>query len=296
MNDWMEWLNSGEYFTYKNLNVYYRVIGEGKPIFLIHGYPYNSYDWKDFIEYAKSNPLRQKIKWILLDLPGMGFSDKPKDHKYSFEEYADLILFLSIHLKLQSIDILAHDLGASIAQELLAKLESEHIPLKINSIVFMNGGIFSDVYKPRWIQRILSQSPDWMGKYLSRNLSREKIENSILSLFGPNTKINKQKLNQYWEILNYKEGKQIAYLLGRLVFQKPRYQTRWISAMNSTKIPLAYICGPFDPNSGIHMAKKFETTIPKGKLYLLSDGIGHWPQIEAPAEVWNALCNFLDLS
>ncbi|MCU0824970.1 MAG: alpha/beta hydrolase [Leptospira sp.] len=296
MEDWTEWRKSGEFFTYNDLNIYYRVIGEGQPILLIHGYPYNSYDWKDLIEFSNSNPSNYKIKWILLDLPGMGFSDKPKNHIYSFSEYANILIYFVNFLNIKSFDIFAHDLGASVVQELLSKVEMDGLKLDIRSIAFMNGGIFSSVYKPRFIQRLLSQTPNWFGSFLSHRISRKKIESSVLSLFGPETKLSQDRLEEYWQILNYKNGKDIAYLLGRLVFEKPKFQERWIGAMNATNIPLAYICGPYDPNSGIHMAKKFESTVPNGKLYLLSEGIGHWPQIESPSEVWSAYCKFLDLS
>lgn len=286
----LDWKNGGNYFSFKGMNIFYRLIGAGKPILLLHGYPYNSFDWHLFVSENNQN----QFQWILLDLPGMGFSDKPKNHIYSFEEYSELIVNFLQYLKIPNVSIFSHDLGVSVVQELLAQKEIENLNLKIESLLFMNGGLFSDVYKPRLIQRILSQSPQFIGKLLSILLPRKKIEESITTLFGPNTKPNKQLWNDFWNILNFNEGKKIAYLLGRLVFEKPRYQNRWISAMKNTKIPLCYICGPFDPNSGIPMANRFKSTLPNSKLYLLSEEIGHWPQIEAPKLVFAAVQDFLN--
>ena len=50
--------------------------------------------------------------------------------------------------------------------------------------------------------------------------------------------------------------------------------------MQETTIPMCYICGPYDPNSGMHMAKRYAEIIPNPKVYLLDKYIGHWPQLE----------------
>jgi pimeloyl-ACP methyl ester carboxylesterase len=38
------WLDSGEFFDYLGFDIFYRVGGSG-PLLLIHGYPFNSFDW-----------------------------------------------------------------------------------------------------------------------------------------------------------------------------------------------------------------------------------------------------------
>ena len=39
------WLDSGEIFDYLGFDIFFRVAGSGPPLLLIHGYPFNSYDW-----------------------------------------------------------------------------------------------------------------------------------------------------------------------------------------------------------------------------------------------------------
>lgn len=276
----IEWKKSGEYFLFQSHKIFYKVIGSGRPLLIIHGYPYNSFEYEKLIPLISENR-----RLILLDLLGLGFSDKPKEHNYSFQEYSEIISALLSRLKISSVDILAHDLGVSVTQEILAKHEEGKNSFQVEKILFLNGGLFLDVYKPRLIQRVLSQSPNFIGKFISRKLTRKKIESSVLNLFGINTKPSEELLNQFWEILNYNEGKSIAYLIGRLVFEKIKFQRRWISSMQKTKIPLCYICGPSDPNSGIHMAKRFSELLPDAKVFLLDEEIGHWPQIESAKEV-----------
>ena len=135
------------------------------------------------------------------------------------------------------------------------------------------------------LQRLLSQSPKPIGKLLSKLLTKEKLEKSIQPIFGPNTQPTDQLINQFWDILNYNDGKSIAYLIGRLVFEKLNHQEKWISAMQNTTIPMCFINGPFDPNSGIHMANRYKELIPNPNVKLLCQDIGHWPQIEDSGSV-----------
>jgi len=281
------WQDAGQFISINSVQVYYQSLGTGPALLLLHGYPFSSYDFKDIAQ-----TLAQHYRVIMLDWPGMGFSDKPHAPVYSFQRYVAVLNALTAQLGIKEADILAHDLGASIAQELLAQEKANWF--RIRSLAFMNGGVFSDVYQPRGMQRLLSQSPAWIGRLLSRHLWRAAIEPSVVSVFGASTHPSSELLDDCWDLLNYQNGKQITYLLGRLIFEKNHYQHRWIHAMQTTDIPLAYICGPADPNSGRLMAERFRQTLPHSQVLLLSKEIGHWPQLEAPREVLSAFRQFQD--
>lgn len=276
MNETIEkWKSKGKFFNFKNNEIFYIQDGVGENLLIIHGYPYSSFEWKDTI-----NELSKTYRVTIFDLLGMGFSSKPKNQAYSFEEYCEIVNDLLQTLRISQTHILSHDLGVSVAQELIAReIEGEN-NFKIMSSAFMNGSLFIDVYKPRLIQKILSKSPTIIGKTISKMLTKKLVNNSVKSVFGPYTKPSENFLDKQWEILNYNNGKQITYLIGRLVFKKYNYLNRWVNAMQTTNTPMCYICGPFDPNSGSHMAKRYEELIPNPKIYLLNQYIGHWPQLE----------------
>ena len=270
-----KWRANGKYFNFESQNIFYLQEGNGEHVLIIHGYPYNSFEWKDTI-----NELSKTHTVTIFDLIGMGFSDKPKNHNYSFEEYCNIINALLQKLNISETHIISHDLGVSIAQELLARASEGKNNFKIKSSAFINGSLFIDVYKPRLIQKLLSKSPTLIGKILSKILTKKMVNNSVKSVFGPFTKPSETFLNQQWEILNYNDGKAITYRIGRLVFEKYNYLQRWVQTMQETTIPMCYICGPYDPNSGIHMAKRYAEIIPNPKVYLLDKYIGHWPHLE----------------
>ena len=281
------WKSKGKMLEIKGHEIFYIQQGSGPTLLILHGYPYNTFEWK--LVWDK---LTKSYSVVTFDYLGMGFSDKPKDHKYSFQEHCEIVNDFLNALNISEAHILSHDLGVSIAQELIARDQEQKNSFKIQSLVYMNGGLFMDTYQPRLIQRLLSQSPKPIGKFLSKMLSKPKLDKAIKQVFGPRTQPSELLLQQLWEILNYKEGKSIAYLIGRLVFDKVNHQERWISAMQTTAIPMCFINGPADPNSGIHMANRYKELIPNPDVILLEEHIGHWPQLEDPKGVLEAYFKF----
>lgn len=284
----LNWKSKGDYFKFNGYNIFYIKEGAGPVLTIFHGYPYNSFDFEKIW-----GELTQSFTVVVIDMLGMGFSDKPKNHKYSFDEMADLYTSILVALQITETHILAHDLGNSVVQELLARNEKHKNPFEIKSITFLNGGLFLAVYKPRLIQILLSKSPKPIGKILSRLMSKKSVSEATAAVFGLDTKPSKTLLQNYWDILNYNDGKAIAYLIGRLVFAKKWYQQSWISAMQATTVPMCFINGPADPNSGKHMVERYKQLIPNPNIKLLPAHIGHWPQIEAPVQTLLLFNQFL---
>ena len=66
--------------------------------------------------------LGNKIKSLLaFDYVGYGFSDKPLDYEYSIFDYADMVDKLLLHLNIRKVFIVAHDIGDTVALELLRR-------------------------------------------------------------------------------------------------------------------------------------------------------------------------------
>ncbi len=284
----ISWLNKGRYLRYGPHQIFYIDEGEGDPLLILHGYPYSSLEWQSLLP-----TLTSQYRVIAFDYLGMGFSDKPRRHRFTYEEYTGIVQVLLQTLQINRVHLLAHDLGVSVAQELIAQQQEKLLPsFYINSVAFVNGGLFMHQYKPRFIQRLLSQSPSWLGYLVNQAIGRRLIEKTICSLFGRRTQPDRSFLNDQWYALTFKKGKSISYRIGRLVFDKYNYQQRWIGAMQDTDIPLCFINGPADPNSGRAMAELYTKLIPHPKVYLLPDHIGHWPHIEDPSAFLNAYLHF----
>jgi pimeloyl-ACP methyl ester carboxylesterase len=285
------WKSGGQYFDYLGFNIFYRTQGSGPHLLLIHGYPFNSWDWAPLWDR-----LTERFTVVAPDMLGMGFSDKPFAYQYSVHDHADMHESLLAHLGVESAHVLAHDIGDSVGQELLARHEfgqRAYGTLRIDSITWLNGGLFNETYTPRLMQKVLSRTPlgDILSPLQGSPLSKRIIEPTINEMFGPNTKPSRRMLDLFHEILEYNDGKRVTHKVGRFINDRYAHRNRWVRAMRETAVPMRLIDGPIDPNSGRHMAQRYLEVIPNPDVVMLADAIGHWPQIEAPDDV---LKHFLD--
>ena len=289
--DLERWKAKGAQFDYLGFEVFFIREGSGPNLLLVHGYPFNSYDWSSIWE-----ELTRRFTVIAPDMLGMGFSEKPTAYEYSVHDHADMHEALLEVLGVERYQVLAHDIGDSVVQEMLARhderLHSVPAP-RINSITWLNGGLFYETYTPRLVQRLLSRTP--LGEVLARApdgpLARMLMRRTINEVFGPNTQPSPELMEKFHQILEYNNGKAVSHKVGRFLIDRERHRNRWVRAMRETKVPMRLIDGPFDPNSGRHMAERYQAIIPDADVILLGADIGHWPQIEDPAGV---LSHFLE--
>src|SRR5258707_321145 len=68
--------------------------GRAPTILLLHGYPSSSFDFRAVLPHLADHA------WVTMDFLGFGLSDKPRPHRYSLLEQADLV---------QAVDAPAHD-------------------------------------------------------------------------------------------------------------------------------------------------------------------------------------------
>jgi pimeloyl-ACP methyl ester carboxylesterase len=279
------WYDEGDFFDYLGFDVFYRRGGSGPVLLLIHGYPFNSFDWSPIW-----TALTERFTVIAPDLLGMGFSAKPVHYRYSVPDHADAVEALLAHLGVGEAHILAHDLGDSVGQELLARHEfgdQSYGGLKIHTITWLNGGLFHEAYTPRAVQKLMSDSPlgPVLGRLAGSPLSQRMADRTIDSMFGPRTKPTPRMKAQFDDILSFNDGKRVSHLVGRFLGDRYVHRNRWVRAMRETTVPMRLIDGPIDPNSGRHMAQRYLQIIPDPDVVMLADDIGHWPQLEAPDDV-----------
>lgn len=292
-----QWKAAGQYFDYLGFQIFYRIdgppLGQAPVLLLIHGYPFNTFDWELIWP-----TLIQRFTVIAPDMIGMGFSDKPVAYGYSVPDHADMHEALLAHLGVGKAHILAHDLGDSVGQELLARnqfRDQAYGKLDIESITWLNGGLFNEAYTPRLLQKVLSRTPigDILSPLQGSPLSRRLADPTINEMFGVNTKPSAAMMDKFHQILDYNDGKRVMHKVGRFVTDRYTHRNRWVRAMRETAIPMRLIDGPSDPNSGAHMAKRYREVIPNPDVVMLAEDIAHWPQIEAPDAVLEHFLQFV---
>ncbi|PJZ69817.1 alpha/beta hydrolase [Leptospira perolatii] len=284
----LAWKASGSFFEWKHKKIFYREGGDGQALLLLHGFPTSSWDWKDVWE-----KLISKYHVIAPDYIGFGFSDKPKGGHYSIFEYADQVEALLDELNIKQVHILAHDLGDTVAQELLArfreKLAGQRIGgPEIKSAFFLNGGIFPETHRPRPVQKLLN-SP--LGFLFTKFINKRNFMVSFSAVFGPNSKPSHEELDGFWECINNGGGSAIYHKLIRYMRERKFFRERWVGAILDCPVPFAFADGLMDPVSGKHVVDRLKQFRPEALVYEIP-GIGHYPQTEAPDEVIKAYFHF----
>ena len=284
MNCIEEWWSSGEQVVIRlggtDRTVFFRHLGSGPPLTLLHGFPSSSFDW------AKVTPaLAAQHTLVLADFLGFGASEKPVEHTYSISEQADLLESLWEQEGVDSTALVAHDYGASVAQELLARRAEGALRVDLASVCLLNGGIYPDLHRT---QRALHALLDpERGPLIAAGLEESALSRSLTPTFAADFDAD-EELATIWRSLTREDGQRIIHRLARYVPDRVEHAGRWTGALEQTDVPLAFIWGMLDPVSGAHIAERISERLPAAPLSALED-VGHWPALEVPQRVTAAV-------
>ncbi len=274
------WRAAGRWFRYRGHAVFYRDEGHGDALLCLHGFPTASWDW-----HRLWPELTQHFRVIAPDFLGFGFSDKPRHHPYSIFDQATLVESLLCALRVRSCHLLAHDYGDTVAQELLARfLERRQQGLDciaMESICLLNGGLFPETHRPLPIQRLL-HSP--LGGWASWLVSRAGFRRSFSRIFAPPNRPSPAELENFWTLVRHGGGRRVVHRVIRYLEERRRHRERWVSALQHATVPVRLIWGLDDPVSGASVAARYRQLVAAPDSIELS-GVGHYPQLEAPAVV-----------
>ncbi|MEL6529717.1 MAG: alpha/beta hydrolase [Pseudomonadota bacterium] len=275
--DTKNWGDRANYFEFQGHQIAYWTGGpiRAKPLMLVHGFPTCSWDWVPVWERLSANH-----RLIACDMLGFGLSDKPKSG-YTIHRQADLQEALLAHLEVKEFDALVHDYGVSVGQELLARQIENSSALDLDRMVFLNGGIFPDQHRPVLMQKI-GVSP--VGFLVGLLMNRKRFGSSFSQVFGPETKPTEAELDEFWSFISHKSGNRITHKLLHYIADRVEHKSRWESALVGSQHKIGLINGALDPVSGKHAYDKWREVVPDARHHLI-DTVGHYPQVEAPAEV-----------
>lgn len=271
-----EWYTSGATFSWGQNEVFYKQVGSGPTMLLIHGFPTAGVDWIDVAE-----ELSKHFTLVIPDLLDYGQSLNKNAKRYSILDQVDMLEDLLIFLGVNAVHVLAHDVGDTVAQEILARDVDDELKVSLESCVLLNGGLLPAEHRAKNIQKWLL-SP--VGPLVARFMNGKKFMNVVASIFGKDTRPDEQECEKLWNISVGVNGKssfarRIHYMTDRL-----NNEDRWVSALGRSKVQLRLINGTADPVSGGHAADAIQKLFPAIEVIRL-EGIGHFPPIEAPADV-----------
>jgi pimeloyl-ACP methyl ester carboxylesterase len=259
-------------------DISHRVDGaDGPDVTLVHGFPTSSWDWARVVD-----GLAGEARLVSFDLLGQGYSAKPAGHAYSVGEQADILEAVWAAAGVRDTLLVAHDLGATVALEALARHAEGALPVRLRGVVLLNGGLYPELHRPTAGQQALADPEH--GPAVAAMLTAELFTAGLAETFGPEHRPGDAELAALWAIVSHDDGQLRMPEILAYMEERRRKRERWVGALEATDLPLRFVWGMLDPISGAHIAARLAERFPPDRLDALAD-VGHWPAIEDPAAV-----------
>ncbi len=266
------WHSSGQYMVFDGINIFVRFQGSGRPVLCLHAFPTSSYDFSRISPY-----LVDQYKLYFLDYPGFGFSEKPRGFSYSLLRYADAVEKVVNYFELRQIWLLSHDIGDSIALELLKRRN-----LRIEKIIMLNGSIYSIPFDDpvmRFSQRL------WINKVFGPLISKLRLFRKPFFAHMMNRifarPLLKDEINVFWSLLQFNDGLRNYHKLMQYMPERWKYQFEWLDALKTSRTKIDLIWGQADPVATPAVVD-IVCRIRQDIRCIQLENVGHYPHWETP--------------
>jgi len=271
---------SSERVNGRRIHVFRRE-GDGPVLLLLHGFPSSSYDWRLLLEELPGRAV------LAYDCLGFGLSEKPRDHTYSLMEQADIAEELIDRFVTGSdpVSFVGHDMGTSVATELMARDLEAKLRMNLTQGLLYNGSMIQGAASPTLAQKLL-RGP--LGPLAARLSSERFFRQQFGSIFSPGHPLTDEEAADQWSLIAHEGGNRLGHKL--IVYMKERltYADRWYGALRSWLKPLHLAWGMLDPVATAAVLEGVLELRPSAPLTKLDD-LGHYPQIEDPQRLGAAV-------
>lgn len=278
------------YIDSKDTKLFCRILGEGKPLIIIHGGPGLTQDYLLPQMYQLANDYFV----IFYDQRGCGKSiGKINENTINMDTFINDIEAIRQALHLNKISVLGHSWGGFLAMS-YAITHPEHVDKLIlaNSMPASSEGFCSFVNE--WMRRTApySEAMDEIKNTPEfKDGNSELIERYYRIIFRTYCYLpeNVDKLNLKMSPQASINGGKVYEILRQNVFDKP-FDLH--AQLRNLTIPTLVIHGDFDPISPV-TAQIIHENIKNSKYVLMKD-CGHFPYVEKPEEFFNEIKQFLN--
>lgn len=274
------WRQTGTFTEIDGHKIFVRELGEPSqqpPVLFLHGYPSSSYDWRHAFDHLAGHRL------MVFDFLGYGLSDKPREQQYSLQLQADIVEALMERFGNEPVTIVAHDMGSSVATEILARDLDGELSFGLRSALLFNASLVRQRASLLWGQKLLL-SP--LGPLAGRLTSEFVFRRQFAGIFSKAHPLTAEEAADQWSLLRHGNGHR---LLHRLIYYNrervtPPYAERWHNALRDWAGRLELAWAGEDPICTEAVLQAVLSLRPHASVTRLT-GLGHYPQIEDPQAV-----------
>jgi pimeloyl-ACP methyl ester carboxylesterase len=279
------WRRRGHSEEFRGHSIHsFRQEGEGPLLLLLHGFPSSSYDWRLLLEEMPGRNV------LTFDFLGFGLSAKPREHDYSLFWQADLAEEM---VRRQGggrqVFIVAHDMGTSVANELMAREIEGRLEMDVAGILLFNGSMVLEAASPILGQRLLRGR---FGPLFARLSSERLFRQQFGSVFGDAHPLSEEEASDQWSLICHNGGRTLGHRLISYMDQREKHAERWHGAIREWPGKLSLAWGLQDrvaTTDVLAALRKLRPSVPVTEL----SGLAHYPQLEDPGQMSQALHNVL---
>jgi pimeloyl-ACP methyl ester carboxylesterase len=277
------WQGRGQNEEFRGYSIHaFRQEGEGLLLLLLHGFPSSSYDWRLLLEQA----LPPNV--LAFDFLGFGLSEKPREHDYSLFWQADLTEELVRRYgDGRPVFIVAHDMGTSVANELMARDLEGQLAMEIAGIVLFNGSMVLEAASPTPAQKALRSR---LGPLVAKLSSERVFRHQFGSVFSAAHPLSDEEAADQWALVCHGGGRTLGHRLISYMDQREAHAERWHGAIREWPGALSLAWGLRDPVATTAVLAALRELRPEVPVSELPE-LAHYPQLEDPRRLAGALAS-----
>jgi len=248
---------------------------DARAVLFVHGFPGSAFDFAAMIDR-----IGEERRVLALDLLGFGLSDKPKTMGLSLMEQADLIELLLMRRGVGAVDIVAHDMGTSVALELCARRRLGLLSFEVGGVLFTNGSVFIQLSQLTPSQKLLRVPV--IGPAFAKAASFTTFRAQIHRISG--RRLSDEVLRDMFELMIASGGREVLPKLIGYVDERYRFADRWVGHLGELELPTSVVWGQRDRVAVPEIGEKLARALPDAHFVRLED-VGHFSPLEAPDEL-----------
>ncbi|HEV3128366.1 MAG TPA: alpha/beta hydrolase [Solirubrobacteraceae bacterium] len=249
--------------------------GTGPPLLFLHGYPSSSYDWGRVVDRLPGRRV------TAFDFLGFGLSDKPREVTYSLMRQADIVETVARRFAGEPVVLVAHDMGTSVATELLARALENRLGFPLATVLLFNGSMVIERASLTISQKALRSR---LGPLVARLSNQRAFRAQFARIFSATHPLSAEEAADQWSLLAHGDGHRIIDRLTYYLHERVTYAARWHGALREWPGQLRLAWAGQDPVCTEAVLQAVLALRPSAPVTRWPE-LGHYPQIEDPDQV-----------
>jgi pimeloyl-ACP methyl ester carboxylesterase len=257
-------------FNYLNLEIFYKVMGKGQPVVLLHGFAEDSSIWNE-----QAGFLQEHCQLIIPDLPGSGKSGMlPKNA--TIDDYATCVDALLSNEKIEKCILLGHSMGGYITLAF-----AERYAEKLKAFGFVHSTAFADNDEKKASREKGIQMMEEYGVF-------SFLKNTTPNLFSENYK--KQYSEKVSDLIE--QGKNFSKEALVQYYTAMMNRPDRTEVLAKSNVPVLFIIGSDDKAAPLDELLK-QVSLPNISYIHIIEGVGHMSLWEEADQLNNYLLDFI---